>query len=80
MENRTVDEKVNNEHLEILEVDTTEQTDIKEKFRKEYLRRKILETKPCSLNLIKNINNSPFIRYYELFLNWTRGKVNNMRH
>ena len=55
----------------------------KNKFKKnEYLRRtrKLLETKPCSRNLIKEINTwaVPLVRYSRLFLKWTREKLRQM--
>ena len=42
--------------------------------------RKLLETKPCSRNLIKEVNTweVPFVRYSGLFLKWTREKLIQM--
>ena len=63
-------------YLGILEADTIKQVEIKDKIRKEYLRRtrKLLETKLSSRNLIKGINTwaVPLIRYSGPFLKWTR--------
>ena len=54
----TLSEKETYNYLEILEADTIKQVVMKEKFKKEYLRRtrKLLETKLCCRNLIKRIN------------------------
>ena len=56
--NRTLGEKETYKYLRILEADTIKQMDMKEKIKKEYLRRtkKLLETKLSSRNLIKGIN------------------------
>ena len=63
----------------ILEADTIKQTEMKEKVKKEYLRRtrKLLETKLYSRNLIKGINTwaVPIIRYSGPFLKWTREEL-----
>ena len=55
---RTLGEKETNKYLGILETDTIKQVEMKDKIRKEYLRRnrKLLETKLSSRNLIKGIN------------------------
>ena len=55
---RTVGENENYKYLGILEADTIKQVEMKDKIRKEYLRRtrKLLETKLSSRNLIKGIN------------------------
>ena len=55
---RTLGEKETYEYLGILEADTIKQVEMKEKIKKEHLRRtrKLLETKLCSRNLIKEIN------------------------
>ena len=55
---RTLGEKETNKYLGILEADTIKQVEMKDKIRKEYLRRtrKLLETKLSSRNLIKGIN------------------------
>ena len=55
---RTLREKETYKYLVILEADTIKEVDMKEKTKKEYLRRtrKLLETKLPSRNLIKGIN------------------------
>ena len=55
--NRTLEEKKTYKYLGILEAGTIKQVEIKEKNKKEYLRRirKVLEAKLCSRNLIKGI-------------------------
>ena len=55
---RTLREKETYKYLGILEVDTTKQEGMKEKIKKEYLRRtrKLLETKLYNRKLIKGIN------------------------
>ena len=62
-------------YLAILEADTIKQVEIKDKIRKEYLKRtrKLLETKLSSRNLIKGINTwaVPLDRYSGPFLKWT---------
>ena len=52
---RTLEEKETYKYLGILEADTIKQVEMKEKIKKEYLKRtrKLLETKVCSRNLIK---------------------------
>ena len=54
----TLGEKEMYKYLGILEADTIKQVEMKEKIKKEYLRRtrKLLEIKLCSRNLIKGIN------------------------
>ena len=54
---RTLEEKKTYKYLEILEADTIKQVEMKEKTKKEYLRRtrNLLETKICHRNLIKGI-------------------------
>ena len=63
-------------YLGILEADTIEQVEMKNKIQKEYLRRnrKLLETKLSCRNLIKGINTwaVPLVRYSGPFLKWTR--------
>ena len=61
---RTLGEKETYKYLGILEADTIKQVEMKEKIQKEYLMktRKLLETKLCSRNLIKEINTSLDIR------------------
>ena len=55
---------------------------MKDKFRKEYLRRtrKLLEKKLSSRNLTKGINSwaVPLVRYSEPFLKWTRDELKQM--
>ena len=55
---RTLGEKETYKYSGILEADTIKQVKMKEKIKKEYLRRtrKLLETNLCSRNLIKGIN------------------------
>ena len=55
---RTFGEKETYKYLGILEADTIEQMEMKEKIKKEYLRktRKLIETKLSCRNLIKGIN------------------------
>ena len=59
-------------YLGILEADTIKQVEMKEKIKKEYLRRtrNLLETKLCGRNLIKGINTLavPLVRYSGPFL------------
>ena len=52
---RTLRENETYKYLGILEADTTKQVEMKDKIRKEYLRRtkKLPETKLCSRNFIK---------------------------
>ena len=75
-------EKVTYKYLEILEADIIKQQEMKEKIKKEYLRRarKLLETKLFSRNFVKGINtwDVPLIRYSGLFLKWTREKLKQM--
>ena len=77
---RTVGETY--KYLEILEADTIKQEEIKEKIKKEYLRRtrKLLKTKLYSRNLIKGINTCdvPIIRYSRPFLKWTKEELEEM--
>ena len=55
---RTLGEKETYKYLCLLETDTIKQVEMKEKIKKEYLRRtrKLLETKLSCRNLIKGIN------------------------
>ena len=55
---RTLGEKETYKYSDIFEANTIKQMDMKEKRKKEYLRRnkKLLETKQCSRNHIKGIN------------------------
>ena len=76
---RTRGDKETYKYLGILEADTVKQVDMKEKIKKEYLRRtrKLLKTKLCCRNLIKRINTwaVPLIRYSGPFLKWTREEL-----
>ena len=73
---RMLREKDTYKYLGILEADTIKQVEMKEKIKKEYLRRtrKLLETKLCSRNLIKGINTCtvPLVRYSGPFWKWTK--------
>ena len=79
---RTSREKETYKYLGILEADTIKQVEMKEKIKKEYLRRtrKLLETKLCCGNFIKGINTwaVPLIRYSRPFLKWTREELKQM--
>ena len=78
---KTLWEKETYEYLEILEADTIKQVVMKEKIKKENLRRtrKLLETKLYSRNLIKGINIWAvlLVRYSGPFLKWTREEKTN---
>ena len=69
-------------YLGILEGDTIKQAKMKEKIKKEYLRRtrKLLETKLHSRNFIKEINTWAvhLERYTGPFLKWTREELEQM--
>ena len=71
-----------NETSKYLEAGTIEQMEMKDKVRKEYLRRtrKLLGTKLSSRNLIKGINTwaVPLVRYSGPFLKWTRDEFKQM--
>ena len=75
-------EKETYKYSGILEADTIKQVKMKEKIKKEYLRRtrKLLETKLCHRNLIKGINTwaVTLIRNSELFLKWIREELKQM--
>ena len=79
---RTFGEKETCKYLDILEADTIKQVEMKEKVKKEYLRRtrKLLEAKLCCRNLIKGINTwtVPLVRYSGPFLKWTREELKKM--
>ena len=79
---KTFAENETYKYLDILEADTNKQVEMKDKIRKEYLRRtrKLLETKLSSRNLIKGINTwaVPLVRYSERFLKWTREELKQM--
>ena len=76
---RTLGEKENCKYLGILEADTIKQVEMKEKTKKEYLRRtrKLLETKLSERNLIKGINTwaVSLLRYSGPYLKWTRDEL-----
>ena len=76
---RTLGENETYKYLRILEADTIKQVEMKDKSRKEYLRRtwKLLETKLSSRNLIKGINTwaVPLVRYSGPFLKWIRDEL-----
>ena len=76
---RKCGEKDTSEYLGIWEVDTIKQAEMKEKIKKEHLRRtrKLLETKLQSRNLIKGINTwaVPLVRYSGPSITCTRGKL-----
>ena len=71
---RTLGEKETYKYLRILEADTIKQVEMKEKIKKEYLRRsgKLLETKLYSRNLIKRLNTWAvyLVKYSGPFLKW----------
>ena len=79
---RTLGEKETYKYLGILEADTIKQVEMKEKTKKEYLRRtrKLLEKKLCSRNRIKGINTwaVSLVRYSGPFLKWTRKELKQM--
>ena len=66
----------------VSEADAIKLMEMKEKIKKEYLRRtrKLLVTKLSSRNLIKGINTSavPLVRYSGPFLKWTREELGQM--
>ena len=66
----------------ILEPDTINQVQMKDKIQKEYLRRtrKLLETKLSGRNIVKGINTwaVPLVRYSGPFLKWTRDELKQM--
>ena len=76
---RTLREK---ETYKYLEANTIKQVEMKEKIKKEYLRRirKLLETKLYSRNLVKGINTwaVPFVRHSGPFLKWTWEELKQM--
>ena len=69
-------------YLGILEDDTIKQEEMKEKIKKEYLRRnrKLFETKLSCRKLIKGIDTwaVPLVRYSGYFLKWTREELKQM--
>ena len=76
---RMLREKETYKYFGILEADTIKQVEMKEKIKKEYLRRnrKLLETKLSCKNLIKGINTyaALLVRYSGIFLKRTREEV-----
>ena len=76
---RTFAENETYKYLGILEADTIKQVRMKNKIKKEYLRRtrKLLETKLNSRNLTKGINtwSVSLVRYAGPFLKWTRDEL-----
>ena len=79
---RTLREKEAYKYLGILEGDIIKQVKMKEKIKKEYLRRtrKLLGTKLCSRNLIKGINTwaVPLVRYSGPFSKSTTEELKQM--
>ena len=73
---RTLAEEETCKYLEILEADTIKQVEMKEKIKKEYLKRtrKLLKTKVYSRKLVKGINTlaAHLVIYSGPFLKWTR--------
>ena len=79
---RTLRENETYKYFSILEADTIKQVEMKDKIRKEYLRRtrKLLETKLSSRNLTKGIDTWAvlLVRYSGYFLKWTRDELKQM--
>ena len=79
---RTLWVKETYKYLGILEADAIKQVEMKEKIKKEYLRRsrKLLEAKLSRRNLIKEINiwAVPLVRYSGPFVKWTREELKQM--
>ena len=79
---RTLEENETYKYLGILEADTMKHMEMKDTIQNEYLRRKrkLLENKLFSRNLIKGIDIwvVPLIRYSEPFLKWTRDELKQM--
>ena len=79
---RSFGENKTYKYLGILEADTIKQAEIKDKIKKEYLRRtrKLLETKLSCRNLIKGINTwaVSVVRYSRPFVNWTSEELKQM--
>ena len=80
---RTLGEKETNKYLGILEADTIKHEEMKEKIKKEGLRkaRKLLEKKLNSRHLVKRINTwaVTLVRYSARFLKWTREEPKQMQ-
>ena len=79
---RTLEEKETFKSLGILEVDTIKQVEMKDKIKKEYLKRtrKLLETKLCSRILIKGMNTwgLSIVRYSGPLMKWVRKQHKQM--
>ena len=79
---RTHGEKEIYKYLDILKADTIKEMEMKDKIKKEYLRRtkRLFETKLSYRNLIKRIDTGavPLVRYSGRFLKWTRGELKQM--
>ena len=79
---RTLREKETYKYMGILEPDTIKHAEMKEKRKKEYLRRtrKLFENKQDSRNLIKGINTwaVPLVKYSGIFLKWIRKELQQM--
>ena len=79
---RILGEKETYKYLEIMEADTIKQQEMKEKIKKEYLRRtrKSFEIKLYSRNFDKGKNTwaVPLVRFSGPFLKWTREEVKQM--
>ena len=79
---RTLGKNETYKYLNIFEADTIKQVEMKDKIRKEYLRRtrKMLETKHSIRNLIKGINTwaVPLVRYSGPFLKGTKDELKQM--
>ena len=70
---RTLGENETYKNLAILKVDTIKQVEMKDKIRKEYLRRtrKLLEKKTLTQKPHQSTWAVPLLRYSGLFLKWT---------
>ena len=79
---RTFGKKETYKYFGILEADTIKQIEMKDKIKKQYLRRtrKLLETKLSVRNPIKGINTwaVSLVRYLGLLLKWTREELKQM--
>ena len=80
--NGTTKSRKENETDKYMEADTIKQVQMKDRIRKEYLRRtrKLPETKLSSRNLIKGLNSFalPLVKYSGPFLKWTRDELKKM--
>ena len=79
---RTLREKESYKYLGILEAETIKQQEMKEKSKKEYIRRnkKLLKIKLYSRSLVRGINvwAVTLVRYSGSFLKWTRKELKQM--